>query len=171
MGGLGDWDLFESGRLGMIPTGIWAFNTFTEACDFNWDICVEPGGTQKATHFFSNSLVVNKDSEKKEAAATWINWLASSDEAAQMRIDAGWDLPAISNDTVLAGYLKITPPQNRQAVFDSLEYLAKPPIIEEYSKMADIITGKLSQAASGELSAEEALNQAQEECEAQITLQ
>ena len=88
-----------------------------------------------------------------------------------MRIDAGWDLPAISNDTVLAGYLKITPPQNRQAVFDSLEYLAKPPIIEEYSKMADIITGKLSQAASGEISAEEALNQAQEECEAQIKLQ
>lgn len=171
MGGLGDWDLFESGRLGMIPTGIWAFNTFTEACDFNWDICVEPGGTQKATHFFSNSLVVNKDSEKKEAAATWINWLASSDAAAQMRIDAGWDLPAISNDTVLAGYLKITPPQNRQAVFDSLEYLAKPPIIEDYSKMADIITGKLSQAASGEISAEEALNQAQEECEAQIKLQ
>lgn len=23
MGGMGDWDLFESGRLGMIPTGIW----------------------------------------------------------------------------------------------------------------------------------------------------
>ncbi len=25
MGGMGDWDLFMSGRLGMIPTGIWAF--------------------------------------------------------------------------------------------------------------------------------------------------
>ena len=98
MGGMGDWDLFESGRLGMIPTGIWAFNTFADACDFNWDICVEPGGTQKATHFFSNALVVNADSDKKEAAATWINWLASSDTAAQMRIDAGWDLPAISNE-------------------------------------------------------------------------
>lgn len=171
MGGMGDWDLFESGKLGMIPTGIWAFGTFTDACDFNWDICVEPGGTQKATHFFSNALVVNADSDKKEAAAAWINWLASSDEAAKMRIEAGWDLPAISDDSVLAGYLEITPPDNRQAVFDSLDYLAVAPIIEEYSMMADIITDKLSLAASGELTVEQALNQAQEECSGQIKLQ
>lgn len=170
MGGLGDWDLFESGRLGMIPTGIWAFGTFTDACDFNWDICVEPGGTQKATHFFSNALVVNAESDKKEAAATWINWLASSDVSAQMRIDAGWDLPAINNDAVLAGYLKITPPENRQAVFDSLDYLVTAPIIEDYALMSDIITNKLSLAATGEISVEEALNQAQEECTAQISL-
>lgn len=170
MGGMGDWDLFESGRLGMIPTGIWAFGAFTDACEFNWDICVEPGGTQKATHFFSNALVVNADSAKKEAAATWINWLASSDAAAKMRIEAGWDLPAINDDTVLAGYLEITPPENRQAVFDSLNYLAVAPIIEEYSMMADIITDKLALAASGELTVEEALNQAQDECSLKIKL-
>ena len=170
MGGMGDWDLFESGRLGMIPTGIWAFNTFADACDFNWDICVEPGGTQKATHFFSNALVVNADSDK-EAAATWINWLASSDTSAQMRIDAGWDLPAISNEEVLSGYLKLTPPENRQAVFDSLNYLTVAPIIEDYSLMSDIITGKLSLAAGGEITVQEALDQAQEECSAQISLQ
>lgn len=171
MGGMGDWDLFESGRLGMIPTGIWAFNTFADACDFNWDICVEPGGTQKATHFFSNALVVNADSDKKKAAATWINWLASSDTSAQMRIDAGWDLPAISNEEVLSGYLKLTPPENRQAVFDSLNYLTVAPIIEDYSLMSDIITGKLSLAAGGEITVQEALDQAQEECSAQISLQ
>ena len=171
MGGMGDWDLFESGRLGMIPTGIWAFNTFADACDFNWDICVEPGGTQKATHFFSNALVVNADSDKKEAAATWINGLASSDTSAQMRIDAGWDLPAISNEEVLSGYLKLTPPENRQAVFDSLNYLTVAPIIEDYSLMSDIITGKLSLAAGGEITVQEALDQAQEECSAQISLQ
>ena len=171
MGGMGDWDLFESGRLGMIPTGIWAFNTFADACDFNWDICVEPGGTQKATHFFSNALVVNADSDKKEAAATWINWLASSDTSAQMRIDAGWDLPAISNEEVLSGYLKLTPPENRQAVFDSLNYLTVAPIIEDYSLMSDINTGKLSLAAGGEITVQEALDQAQEECSAQISLQ
>lgn len=37
MGGMGDWDLFMSGRLGMIPTGIWAFQSFADGCDFNWD--------------------------------------------------------------------------------------------------------------------------------------
>ena len=170
MGGMGDWDLFESGRLGMIPTGIWAFNTFADACDFNWDICVEPGGTQKATHFFSNALVVNASSDKKEAAATWINWLASSDAAAKMRIDTGWDLPAINNDEVLSGYLKLTPPENRQAVFDSLNYLTVAPIIEEYSQMSDIITDKLTLAANGEISVQEALDEAQQECTEAILL-
>lgn len=171
MGGMGDWDLFESGRLGMIPTGMWAFNTFKDACNFNWDICVEPGGTNKATHFFSNALVVNEESKEKEAAMTWITWLASSDEAAQIRIEAGWDLPAIKNETVLKGYLAVTPPDNKQAVFDSLEYLIVPPIIEDYSMMSDIITTKLSEAASGKITVEDALNQAQGECEAGITLQ
>lgn len=170
MGGMGDWDLFQSGRLGMITTGIWAFGTFTEGCDFAWDICVEPGESQKATHFFSNALVINAKSDKKEAAATWINYLASSDASAQMRIDAGWDLPAISNQDVLSGYLEITPPGNKQAVFDSLDHLVVAPVIEDYALMADIITGKLAEAASEKISVKEALDQAQSECETQITL-
>lgn len=171
MSGMGDWDLFQSGRLGMIPTGIWAFATFAEGCDFEWDICVEPGQTQKATHFFSNALVVNAETEKKEAAECWINWLASSETAAQMRIDAGWDLPAISNEEVLSSYLDVTPPANRQAVFDSLDYLTVAPVIEDYALMSDIITGKLEEAASGKVTVQEALDAAQSECEAQITLQ
>ncbi|NTV77685.1 MAG: sugar ABC transporter substrate-binding protein, partial [Clostridiales bacterium] len=170
MGSMGDWDLFQSGKLGMIPTGIWAFSTFAEGCDFEWDIVVEPGGTQKATHFFSNAYVVNVDSANQEAAATWINWLASSPIAAQLRIAAGWDLPAITDETVLNTYLELTPPENREAVFESLDYLVVPPIIEDYSLMSDIITEKLALAATGSITAEEALNQAQEECSSTITL-
>ena len=170
MGGMGDWDLFMSGRLGMIPTGIWAFNTFTEGCDFAWDIAVEPGAVQKATHFFSNACVINAQSENKEAAATWITWLTSSPEAAALRIEAGWDLPAINDEATLAAYLDITPPDNRQAVFDSLDYLVTPPVIEDYALMSDIIGQALAAAAAGTMSVEDALNQAQSQCEAQISL-
>lgn len=59
LSGMGDWDLFKSGRVGMIVTGIWAFPDFKKNCDFNWDVAVEPGNTAKATHFFSNGLVIN----------------------------------------------------------------------------------------------------------------
>lgn len=170
MGGMGDWDLFMSGRLGMIPTGIWAFNTFAENCDFEWDIAVEPGSVQRATHFFSNSLVVNPASNKQDAAMTWITWLASSPKAAAMRIGAGWDLPAVNDQATLASYLELSPPANRQAVFDSLEYLVVPPVIESYSLMSDIVSQNLAAAASGSISVEEALNQAQSQCEAQINL-
>lgn len=170
MGGMGDWDLFMSGRLGMIPTGIWAFNTFAESCDFDWDIVVEPGYTQKATAFFSNACVISADSEHKEAAATWITWLCSSDTAAQLRIEAGWDLPAINDEAALAPYLEQTPPANRQAVFDSLDYLVLPPTVEDYSLMSDIIGQKLAAAAAGSMTVQQALDEAQSECEAQISL-
>lgn len=170
MGGMGDWDLFMSGRLGMIPTGIWAFNTFTEGCDFAWDIAVEAGAVQKATHFFSNACVINAQSENKEAAATWITWLTSSPEAAALRIEAGWDLPAINDEATLAAYLDITPPDNRQAVFDSLDYLVTPPVIEDYALMSDIIGQQLEAAAAGTVTVQEALDEAQAQCEAQISL-
>lgn len=172
MGGMGDWDLFESGRLGMIPTGTWCFNTFTEACDFAWDICVEPGQTKKATHFFANALVVNNsaDDAAKAAAKTWLTYLASSPETASIRLEAGWDLPALSDMNALSSYLDITPPDNRKAVFESIDSLVLPPVINDYSKMSDIISDCVSKAADGLCTPEEALKDAQAQCESAITL-
>jgi multiple sugar transport system substrate-binding protein len=169
-GGMGDWDMFMSGRLGMIPTGIWAFQTFTENCDFAWDIAVEPGSTQKATHFFSNCVVINPESKNKEAAAAWLAWLTSSTESADIRLAAGWDLPALKDLNAMKSYLDITPPDNREAVFESLDYLVMPPVIEDYALMSDIIGQYLSAAADGTMTVEEALNAAQADCQAQIKL-
>ena len=169
-GGMGDWDMFMSGRLGMIPTGIWAFQSFTENCAFDWDIAVEPGATQKATHFFSNCVVINPESENQEAASIWLTWLASSTKSADIRLEAGWDLPALGDTAALAAYLDITPPANRAAVFESLNYLVMPPVIEDYALMSDIIGQYLSAAADGTMTVEDALNAAQADCEAQIKL-
>lgn len=99
-----------------------------------------------------------------------MTWLTSSPEAAALRIEAGWDLPAINDEATLAAYLDITPPDNRQAVFDSLDYLVTPPVIEDYALMSDIIGQALAAAAAGTMSVEDALNQAQSQCEAQISL-
>ena len=169
-GGMGDWDMFMSGRLGMIPTGIWAFQTFTDGCDFSWDIVVEPGSTQKATHFFSNCVVMNPETQHPEEVATWLAWLTASTASADIRLEAGWDLPALKNLDALQSYLDITPPDNREAVFKSLDYLVMPPVIEDYALMSDIITQKLAAAAEGTITVQEALDQAQAECEAQINL-
>lgn len=111
---------WRHGRLGSVyerPSGYdphrhLGFQSFTDGCDFDWDITIEPGEVQKATHFFSNGLVINADSEHKDAAATWITWLASSPAAAEIRIEAGWDLPAVNDEETLASYLDITPPDN-----------------------------------------------------------
>ena len=79
-------------------------------------------------------------------------------------------MPGHKENAALAPYLDQTPPENRQAVFDSLDYLVLPPTIEDYSLMSDIIGQKLADAAAGSMTVQQALDEAQSECEAQITL-
>jgi multiple sugar transport system substrate-binding protein len=169
--GTGDWDLFKAGRLGMIVTGIWAFPDFAKnITTFNWDIAMEPGMKTKATHFFANGLVLNKDSKEAQAAFQWAAFMCASKEVANIRVDAGWELPAVTDADVLAKYMKLTPPDNRKAVFDSLSYLVTPPVIEQFTQMSDIVGQQLTAAADGKKTPQQALDDAQKECEAKIKL-
>ncbi len=170
MGGMGDWDLFKSERLGMLVTGIWAFNDFTTNCDFPWDISIEPGNTQKACHFFSNAYVVSSDSKNKAAAIKLAKFLAGSKEAAAIRVEAAWELPPVNYPDILKSYLEITPPNNRQAVFDSLNYLVTPPVVKQQAEMNAIIDKYLSEIVYQKMSAKEALDACQSELESKISL-
>ncbi|OUN00342.1 MAG: sugar ABC transporter substrate-binding protein [Paenibacillaceae bacterium ZCTH02-B3] len=170
MAGMGDWDLFKSGRLGMLVTGIWAFPDFASNITFNWDIEVEPGNKQKATHFFSNGLVINKDSKVAEAAFEWVKFMSASREAAMIRVEAGWELPAVTYEDVQQKYLQVTPPDNKKAVFESLDYLVTPPVVEQNAEMTDIINLHLQAAAMGAKSPADALRDAQAELEKRINL-
>jgi multiple sugar transport system substrate-binding protein len=161
MGGMGDWDLFLSGRLGMIVTGIWAFAHYAENADFAWDIVVEPGIEQKATHFFSDALVVSANSDVQEAAAKFAAFISGSEEAALLRANANWDLPVALTDDVTNAYKAITPPANKEAVFTSLDYLVMPPSLERFNEVADDLQSFLDQAIAGQLTAQQALDQAQ----------
>jgi multiple sugar transport system substrate-binding protein len=63
----------------------------------------------------------------------------------------------------VAKYLSITPPNNKQAVFDSLEYLVMPPSLENFGAIADDLMKYVDQAIAGNMTAKEALDAAQEE--------
>lgn len=170
LGGVGDWDLFKSGRLGMIVTGIWAFNEFIRDCEFDWDVAVEPGNTDKATHFFANGIVVNKATKSGKAAAAWAQFMASSSEAANIRLDASWELPAVTSPEIVAKYTKAPVPASRWAVYQSLESLVTPVVIEQNQEMVDILNQHLTAAKDGKKTPAQALNDAQKELEAKIKL-
>ncbi|AUD64557.1 hypothetical protein BK011_02255 [Tenericutes bacterium MZ-XQ] len=163
MGGMGDWDLFLSGRLGMIVTGIWAFSNFAENASFAWDIEVEPGISQKATHFFSDAVVVSAQTEESEAAQKFAAFLSGSEEAALLRANANWDLPVALTDEVRTAYTAITPPANKEAVFESLNHLVMPPSLEKFGQVADVLQSYLDLAIAGEITAQKALDDAQAE--------
>lgn len=170
LAGAGDWDLFKVGRLGMMVTGVWAIPDFTRDCDFEWDIAVEPGNKAKACHFFSNGYVVNKNTKIANAAFDFASFLTSAKEAVQIRLDAGWELPPVSDADVINQYKSKTPPSNRVAVFESLDYLVTPPVIEQFQEFQDIVNVHLQSAQMKSATVEEALSSCQKELEQKIKL-
>lgn len=165
LGGVSDGDLFKQGKLAMLPTGIWMFSSFAES-DVNWDIALEPGNTQKAHQFFANAVSISPSSDNQDAAWKWAQFLTSNAEAAKIRVDASWELPALNDEALFADWLAITPPASRQIVFDALDTLVTPPVIEKQSQMQDAVNELLAQVKEGVLTPQEALDQAKEEIEA-----
>lgn len=144
-----DTNLFKSGKLAMWHTGIWMFSTLGKL-PFGWDVQVEPGDTQKASATFSNAVAVSKDAKNKAAAQKWAEYLSSSKEMVDVRLKAGWELPATSDDALLKPYLTAGEPANRQAVFDSLEKVAVAPQLGANSqKIQDDVTNALGEIAAG----------------------
>jgi multiple sugar transport system substrate-binding protein len=144
-----DTNLFKAGKLAMWHTGIWMIGLVGDL-PFNWDIAVEPGDTQKASATFSNAAVVSNNSKNKAAAQKWAEYLSSSKEMVQVRLDAGWELPATSDDAALKPYLEKTPPANRQAVFDSLDHIAAAPELGANSQqIQDAVNNALGEIAAG----------------------
>ena len=93
---------------------------------FGWDI-VEPGLTDQASHLFSNAVMVSANTKNIAAATKWAEYLTSS----QAMIDARLAklVRVCPDDAVLAAYLTKGLPENRQAVFDSLDAVALAPSI------------------------------------------
>jgi multiple sugar transport system substrate-binding protein len=101
-----------------------------------------------------------------EEAWEWAKFFTSSPEMANIRVASGWELPTLDNADLFEDYLALSPPESRQAVFDSLEYAIVPPVIERQNEMQDIVNNLLDQVKLGQLTPQEALDQAKVEIDA-----
>lgn len=152
-----DTNLFKEGKLAMWTTGIWMIGLVGDL-PFEWDIAVEPGDTQKASATFSNAVVVSQSSEHQEAAQKWAEFLTSSTEMVDVRLSAGWELPAVSDEAALAPYLEQTPPANRIAVFDSLDNVAAAPALgANATQIQDAVGNALGEIAAGRATVADAI--------------
>ena len=167
LAGVPNEDLFKEGKIAMLTTGIWMFASFAEL-PFEWDIALEPGMTQDGHHFFSNAAVVSADTEQAEAAAKWATFFTSDPAAAELRVGASWELPALQDQSLFDSYLSQTPPESREVVFEALGSLVTPPVIEDQQQMQDAVTAVIDQVKAGEMTAQEALDQAKTDIEALI---
>ncbi len=161
-----DSGLFADGKLAMWHTGIWLFGLAADS-GIGWDVAVEPGDAHPASALFSNAVAVSANTKNAEAAQKWAEFLTASTTTVETRLAAGWELPPIADETQLAPYLEKGDPDNRQAVFDSLDQVALAPSIgDNQNAMQDAVTEKLTEAAAGRLTVQEALDQAEAEVNA-----
>lgn len=164
-----DTSLFKDQKAAMFTTGTWMFDTFADV-DFDWDVEVEAGNTTKATHYFSNGIAMSADSEKQEAAYRWMEFYTTDPEAQLLKVEENWETPAVSNQEVIEAYEAKSNGENRAKVFESLEYGVNPPTPSGISaaELADTIDGFLQEAKLGNVTAEEALAEAQTKIESLV---
>ena len=65
----------------------------------------------------------------------------------------------------LTQYLEVTPPANRAAVFDSMDFAAAPPALKESGAASEIINNVLSTLEMSDVTAQEALDDIQSQLE------
>ncbi len=160
MAGQSDGDLFKAGKIAMLRTGIWMFGDFIENAGFNWDIALEPGKTQKAHHFFANGVALAANSDHPQEAYEWIKFLTSAKPAVDIRIAAGWELPAVSDPAYVKGYLDQPKPESREVVFAALDTAVTPPVIDNWNQLTDAVGKELEAAKLGQKTPEQALKDA-----------
>ncbi len=159
LGGQNDEALFKSGKLAIWHAGIWEFAPM-KSVPFKWDIQLEPGKVTKAHHFFANAVVASSKTSHPAEAWQWLRFLTSSSEAVKTRLAASWELPAVADQSQFSSYLQQTPPANRAAVFKALDNIVVPPVIEQESKMQDVVSKSLEKAKLGQESVKQALDEA-----------
>ena len=64
------------------------------------------------------------------------------------------------DDDGRTAWLAITPPESRELVFEALDTLVTPPVIEQQSQMQDKVNELLAEAKSGAITPQEALDEA-----------
>jgi multiple sugar transport system substrate-binding protein len=160
MAGQSSEDLFKAGKIAMLRTGIWLLGDFVENADFNWDIALEPGKTQKAHHFFANGVALAANSDHPQEAYEWIKFLTSAKPAVEIRIAAGWELPALTDPTYIQGYLDQPQPESREVVFEALDSAVVPPVIGNWNQLTDAVGKELEAAKLGQKTPEQALKDA-----------
>jgi len=165
LGGQNDEALFKAGKLAIWHAGIWEFAAM-KSVPFKWDIQLEPGKVTKAHHFFANAVVASSKTAHAAEAFQWLRFLTSSTDAVKTRLAASWELPAVADQSLFSSYLSQTPPANRAAVFKALDNIVVPPVIEQESKLQDVVSKSLEKAKLGQMSVKQALDEAAQKVDA-----
>jgi multiple sugar transport system substrate-binding protein len=77
--GMGQSQMFETGKVAMFPSGRWMVPTFRKSVSFDWTAVEMPKGTKRLNPIFSGTLAMSKDSKNKEGASKLLSYILSKE--------------------------------------------------------------------------------------------
>jgi multiple sugar transport system substrate-binding protein len=91
--GMGGWDLFINGKVGMYQTGGWDIPANEAEATFQWGMAPVPKGKSEATFLHLTNYVMAANSKNKEAAWEFLKFLASPEVYNLEAAVYGWGVP------------------------------------------------------------------------------
>lgn len=161
-------DMFISGKIAMIPAGIWKVPSYNNITSFEWDVAELPFDASTGKRISSSNvlgLVINPNTKNKEAAIATLEELVQPD-CQKVLADLHVYIPAL--ESVRDGYFEGDVPDNIVAYKNALSYV-HPNTLTQYIPYAQFLTeytDALRNAYSGKVSLEEALKTANDKINA-----
>lgn len=137
-----------------------AANSYINKQKMNVGVAMLPADKRLATGLGSNHYYMfdNKDQAKQDAAFTFVKWMTTGKNNAEWAIKSGYlpvSLSARDSEEYKA-YGKENPQMTAAA--EALQYGIARPLIQEYNKISDAISGTIEKIAFGEMNAEDGID-------------
>lgn len=167
----GDAAVFQSGQVAMIIQNASRVSAFNQA-GLNYDVAPVPipEGGQRSASSGGAAWVMSAQSDNKEAAWTFLQWLQSTDGGQRIYTASGEIFPALASTARSDAFLEAdAPPENRQAFLTEAENakIGRFGYFPEYGELeGSVISPGLQRIWSGEATVEEAVPQICEEVNA-----
>jgi multiple sugar transport system substrate-binding protein len=127
--GMGQSQMFETGKVAMYASGRWMVPTFRQTASFEWTAVEMPKGETRINPLFSGTLAISKDSKDKEGAAKLLTYVLSK-EGLKDVIGLGLAMP------------------NKTKYIDDPEMVNAPPAVEPFKATAQYLDTKIQLAAT-----------------------
>ena len=146
-----DFQIFESGKIGMIFSGSWMANYYNsnELIRDQVDVAVLPKGVNRATIIHGLGYCINTATKHPEEAWLFLQYLGGK-EAAELQTA----IPAYNGTQ--DSWIKKMPQYNLQVFVDMLDYAVPLPVSKETAKWWEVENKYFKQAWAGTITIEDA---------------
>jgi len=169
--GMGQSQMFETGKVAMFPTGQWMVPTYNQSLNFDWTAVEMPKGVTRVNPIFSGTLAVSADSKHKDEAIELLKYTLSKEGLSDI-IGLGLGMPTNTEffeDPEMLKALPLTEPFKATAEYLDMNVQLEAARSGHFSELMDkYVTPELDAAFNGKQTIEEAVKKIDEKANSEL---